>query len=149
MVLLLLTEMSSFLPVSGHEKSGSKRTAKIAVCLHGVVTVQRGNGIEQCRQEVGFCISHLGMIIPDAVADTLNVHGCDSGEPILNIGSSVFRIPANTNSRAAIHGNLQHDLHKLIDLLPAVPIPHNFILNLLSNPFSFCPSVCQRSLSVF
>ena len=63
---------------------------KIAVCLHGVVAVQGGNGIEQRRQKVGFGISHLGVIIPDAVADTLNVHGCNSGEPILNIGGSMF-----------------------------------------------------------
>ncbi len=38
---------------------------------------------------------------------------------------------------------------KLINLLLTIPIPHNFILNLLSDPFSFCPSVCQRNLSIY
>lgn len=125
------------------------RTVKCVIFQNGIVIVQSGNGIEQCRQKVGFGISHLGVIIPDAIADTLNVHGGDSGEPILNIGSGVFRIPANANCGAAIHGNLQHNFHKLIQLLPAVPFPHNIIINLRSDRFSFCLSVCQRSLSVF
>ena len=97
---------------------------------NGIVIVQCGNGIEQRRQKVSLCISHLGVIVPDAIADTLNVHGGDFGEPILDISSSIFGIFANANCRAAIHGDLQHNFHKLVKLLSAVPLPHYIILNL-------------------
>ena len=95
-----LFNFPSFLPASGHKKSGSPGAAKIVVVLHGTLIVQSGHGIEQGCQQIGSGIANLGAVVRDPLHDTGNVHGSYLGEPFLHIGGGVFRIPADPNGGA-------------------------------------------------
>ena len=97
-------------------KSGSQGAAIVVVILHGVVIVQGGNRIEQGCQQIRLGVADLGTVIRDPLQNPFQVHHGELGETFLNIGGRVFRIPANTDRRTSVHGNLQHDLHQLVHL---------------------------------
>ena len=61
----------------GHENSDPLQAAvKIVIDQHSVVVVDSGNGVEQRRHEIGFCVPDAGSVFPDAVHDFFDVHGC-------------------------------------------------------------------------
>ena len=106
---------------------------KIVIDQHGIVVVDGGNGIEQRRHEIGFRIPNAGGVLADTVHDLFDVHGGDLFKALLHEAGGILRIPPDLDRGAAVHSNLQHNLHQLIKLHPVILLTENVVFDLLSD----------------
>ena len=72
------------------------------------------------RQEIGFRIPNAGGVLADTVHDLFDVHGGDLFKAQLHEAGGLLRIPPDLDCGAAVHSDLQHNLHPLIKLHPVI-----------------------------
>lgn len=81
----------------------------------------------------------------NAVHDFFDVHGCYLLKPLLDKSRGIFRIPPDLDGRTSVHGNLQHDFHKLVKLHTVMLLADTVVLYLL---FDFCSLIKSVRQSV-
>ena len=69
------------------------------------------------------------------------MHGGNLFKALLHEAGGILRIPPDLDLGAAVHSDLQHNLHQLIKLHPVILLTENVVFDLLSNLRFFLKSV--------
>lgn len=89
------------------------------------------------------CVPDASSVFPDTVHNLIDVHGGYFLKPLLDKSRGIFRIPPDLDGGTSVHGNLQHDFHKLVKLHTVMLLADTVILYLLFDFCSFIKSVRQ------
>ena len=114
---------------------------------HGVVIVQRADGIEQGGEQISLGVLYLGGVLMNTVQNLLDMFPTDLRKTVLHKGRWKLGVSPQPDRLAAVHLHLKHQLYQLIYLLAAVLFEKAFILDLISDLTFLCESV-RRSVLI-
>ena len=120
---------------------------QIVIDTHGVMVIQRADGIEQSGEQISLGALYLGGILSDPVQDLLNMIPANLLETVLHKCCWKLGFASQPDRLAAVHLHLKHQLDQLIYLLAAVLLDKAFILDLISDLTFLCESV-RRSVLI-